>query len=86
MLYKVTMPDDFIIYVKEDEFAELKEVLEYMNLKYNAIVVEDKMYCIHWFDYIDDAWTAEWKTEDTFQPFLKEIINAEVEYFVEEFN
>lgn len=86
MLYKVTMADDSIVYVKEDEFAELKEVLEYMNLKHKAIVVEDKMYCIHWFDYIDDVWTAEWKTEDAFQPFLKEIINAEVEYFVEEFN
>ena len=86
MLYKVTMPDESIVLVKEEEFMELKEALEYMNLTYKAIVVEDKMYCIHWFDYIDNVWTTEWKTEEAFQPFLREIIDAEVEYFVEEFN
>lgn len=86
MLYKVTMPDESIVLVKEEEFIELKEALEYMNLTYKAVVVEDKMYCIHWFDYIDNVWATEWKTEEAFQPFLREIIDAEVEYFVEEFN
>ena len=58
----------------------------YLGLKYKAILIEDKMYAIHWFDYIDDEWSIVWCTEDKFERSLEDVKDAEVEYYIKEYN
>ena len=60
--------------------------MELLSVKYTVIVVEDKMYAIHWFDYIDDEWNIIWCTKDEFERNLEDVKNAEVEYYIEEYN
>ena len=78
--------DNYTIYVKEDEYDDFARAMALLSLEYTAIVVEDKMYSIHWFDYIDDEWNIIWCTEDKFENSLKDVKNAEVEYYIEEYN
>jgi hypothetical protein len=44
------------------------------------------MYSIHWFDYIDDEWSIIWCTKDEFDSVLIDVKDAEVEYYIEEYN
>jgi hypothetical protein len=86
MLYQVIMPDNSVVILFEEEFPELKEALEYMGLDYQASIVEQKMYCISWFDYIDEVSRITWCTEDDYKEKLQEFIDAEIEYEVTEYN
>lgn len=85
-LYYVEFEDGNGLYVKEDEYDEFARAMELLSVKYTAIVIEDKMYAIHWFDYIDDEWSIIWCTEDEFKRSLEDVKNAEVEYCIEEYN
>ena len=85
-LYYVEFEDGCGTYVKENEYDDLARAMALLSVKYTAIVVEDKMYAIHWFDYIDDEWAIIWSTEDQFAGYMKDIIEAQVEYHVEVFN
>ena len=78
--------DNYTIYVKEDEYDDFARAMALLSLEYTAIVVEDKMYAIHWFDYIDDEWSIIWCTKDEFERNLENVKNAEVEYYIEEYN
>ena len=78
--------DNYTIYVKEDEYDDFARAMALLSLEYTAIVVEDKMYSIHWFDYIDDEWNIIWCTKDEFERNLEDVKNAEVEYYIEEYN
>ena len=78
--------DNYTIYVKEDEYDDFARAMALLSLEYTAIVVEDKMYSIHWFDYIDDEWNIIWCTKDEFERNLEDVKNAEVEYNIEEYN
>ena len=78
--------DNYTIYVKEDEYDDFARAMALLSLEYTAIVVEDKMYSIHWFDYIDDEWNIIWCTKDEFDSALIDVKNAEVEYYIEEYN
>lgn len=78
--------DNYTIYVKEDEYDDFARAMALLSLEYTAIVVEDKMYSIHWFNYIDDEWNIIWCTEDEFERNLEDVKNAEVEYYIEEYN
>jgi hypothetical protein len=78
--------DNYTIYVKEDEYDDFARAMALLSLEYTAIVVEDKMYSIHWFDYIDDEWNIIWCTKDEFDSVLIDVKNAEVEYYIEEYN
>ncbi len=86
MLYQVTMPDESIVIVLEEEFSDLKKALDYMGLNYQASVIEEKMYAIHWFDHLDETWLITWCTEENYKDKLQEIIDAEVKYEVTEYN
>ena len=85
-LYYVEFEDGNGLYVKEDEYDEFARAMELLSVKYTAIVVEDKMYAIHWFDYIDDEWSIIWCTKDEFDSVLIDVKDAEVEYSIEEYN
>jgi hypothetical protein len=86
-LYLVEFKNDgYSIYVKEDEYDDFARAMALLSLEYTAIVVEDKMYSIHWFDYIDDEWNIIWCTKDEFDSVLIDVKNAEVEYYIEEYN
>jgi hypothetical protein len=78
--------DNHTIYVKEDEYDDFARAMALLSLEYTAIVVEDKMYSIHWFDYIDDEWSIIWCTKDEFDSVLIDVKDAEVEYYIEEYN
>ena len=78
--------DNYTIYVKEDEYDDFARAMALLSLEYTAIVVEDKMYSIHWFDYIDDEWNIIWCTKDEFDSALIDVKDAEVEYYIEEYN
>ena len=86
MLYKIVLQDDSIIFSTEEEYLDLKKALDYMGIKFDAYIVSDKMYAIHWYDYIDEEWAIIWSTEEQFAGYMKDIIEAEVEYHVEVFN
>ena len=86
MLYNIIFEDGTDILVEYLELADALKAFNYLGLIYKAILIEDKMYAIHWFDYIDDEWSIIWCTEDKFEKSLEDIKDAEVEYFIKEYN
>ena len=86
MLYKAIIEDGNVIFITEEEYLDFKKALDYMGVKIEAHIVTDKMYAIHWFDYIDDEWAIIWSTEEEFAGYMKDILTAEVEYRVEAYN
>ncbi len=87
MLYCITLPDESVVYITtEEEYNDLVKALDYMGLEYKAHIVQEKMYCIHWYDYIDEIWATIWATEDTFAQHMADIKEAQVEHHIEVFN
>ena len=78
--------DEYSIYVKEDEYDDFARAMTLLSLDYIATIVTKPMHAIHWYDYIDDEWNIIWCTEDEFERNLEDIKNAEVEYYIEEYN
>ena len=78
--------DNYTIYVKEDEYDDFARSMALLSLEYTATVVTEPMYSIHWYDYIDDEWNIIWCTEDEFESALIDVKDAEVEYYIEEYN
>jgi hypothetical protein len=86
-LYLVEFKNDgYSIYVKEDEYDDFARAMALLSLEYTATVVIEPMYAIHWYDYIDDEWSIIWCTEDEFERNLEDVKNAEVEYYIKEYN
>ena len=86
MLYKIVIEDGNIIFGTEEDYLEIKKTLDYMGIKFDAYIVSDKMYAIHWYDYIDEYWRVIWCTEEEYEEQLANVIEAEVEYYVEAYN
>ena len=86
MLYKVIIEDGTILFSTEEEYLDIKETLDYMGIKFDACIVEDRMYAIHWYDYIDDEWRIIWSTQEEYESIMYDIIKAEVEYEIQVFN
>jgi hypothetical protein len=86
MLYNIIFEDGTDIFVEYLELIDTIKVFNYLGLNYKAHLIEDKMYAIHWFDYIDDEWSILWCTEDKFKRSLEDVKDAEVEYYIKEYN
>ena len=86
MLYNIIFENGIEVFVEYLELVDALKAFNYLNLKYKAILIEDKMYAIHWFDYIDDEWSILWCTKDKFERSLKDVKDAEVEYYIKEYN
>ena len=86
MLFKLYYGEEGFVYVTEEEYDSMRTVFNYLNVPYKATLVQEKMYRIKWYDYIDEEWKDIWRTEDNFKETLDEVIKAEVEYEVVEFN
>ena len=86
-LYNVEFKNDgYSMYVKEDEYDDFARAMALLSLEYTATVITEPMHSIHWYDYIDDEWSIIWCTEDEFERSLEDVKNAEVEYYIEEYN
>ena len=86
MLYNIIFEDGTDIFVEYLELIDAIKAFNYLGLNYKAYLIEDKMYAIHWFDYIDDEWSIVWCTEDKFERSLEDVKDAEVEYYIKEYN
>ena len=87
MLMMICMHDkDEYIYCEINEYREICEALNYLGVEHTDYIVEDKIYRITWFDDIDEEWKDIWSTEEDYEGWMEEIIKAEVEYEVREFN
>jgi hypothetical protein len=78
--------NDEIMFVTVDEYYEVAESLQYLGLEHIDYFVNEKMYRIIWYDYIDDEWRDIWCTEDKYKENLDLVIESEVEYKVVEYN
>lgn len=86
MLYNIKFENGIDLFIEYLELADALKAFNHLGLKYKAILIEDKMYAIHWFDHINDEWSIVWCTKDKFEKSLKDVKNAEVEYFIKEYN
>ena len=86
MLYLVSLGTGNKLFATEDEYQEIKKSLEYLGIKVSAEIVQEKMYRIQWFDYIDEEWTDIWCTEDNVADGLNAVKLSEVEYKLTEYN
>ena len=86
MLYNIIFESGIEVFVEYLELVDALKTFNYLGLKYKAILIEDNMYAIHWFDYIDDEWSIIWCTEDKFERSLEDVKDAEVEYYIKEYN
>ncbi len=77
---------DEYMYVTEETLEETTEALKVLNIAYEIIVIEDKVYRITWYDYIDETWNEIWCTQEEYEEKLALVLEAEVEYKVTEFN
>lgn len=74
------------MYATAEEYLELYDTLNYMNIKHDDCVIDDKVYRITWYNHIDEEWQDIWCSEETFDEELKAITDAEVEFRVTEYN
>jgi hypothetical protein len=74
------------MYITQEDLEETIKTLKYLNVAYEVYIVQDKMYRITWYDYIDEEWTDIWCTSDEYEETLPKVIEAGVEYEVTEFN
>ena len=74
------------MYITQEDLEETIKTLKYLNVAYEVYIVQDKMYRITWYDYIDEEWTDIWCTLDEYEETLPKVIEAGVEYKVTEFN
>ena len=86
MLLKLYYGEEGFVYVTEDEYESMRKIFNYLNVPFEATLVQEKMYRIKWYDDIDEEWNDIWCTEDNYPDMLKEVKLAEVEYEVVEFN
>ena len=86
MLYLVHIATGNKLYMTLEEYKELKKAMDYLGIKVTAELIEEKMYRIQWFDYIDEEWTDIWCTEDNVADGLNAVKLAEVEYKLTEYN
>ncbi len=77
---------DEYMYITQGELESTKDALRYLNIAFEVYVVEDKMYRITWYDYIDEEWTDIWCNEEEFEEQMNIVKKAEVEYRVETYN
>lgn len=85
-LFIMNYGEEGYVYVTEEEYEAMKQVFKYLNVPYELMPIEYKMYRIRWFNYIDDEWQDIWCTKDDYLDTLKEVIAAGVSYEVVEFN
>lgn len=74
------------MYITQKDLEETIETLKYLNIAYEVYIVQDKMYRITWYDYIDEKWSDIWCTSEEYEEKLSMIIEAEVEYEITEYN
>ena len=86
LLFKLYYGEDGYVYVTEDEYDSMRKVFNHLNVPFKVVQVKEKMYRIKWYDYIDEEWKDIWCTKDTYLNMLKEVVLAQVDYEVVEFN
>ena len=74
------------MYITQEDLKETIETLKYLNVAYEVYIVQDKMYRITWYDYIDEEWTDIWCTPEEYEENLPKVIEAGVQYKITEFN
>lgn len=74
------------MYITQEDLEETIETLKYLNVAYEVYIVQDKMYRITWYDYIDEEWTDIWCTPEEYEEKLPKVIEAGVQYKITEFN
>ena len=77
---------DEYMYITQETLEETIEALKVLNIAYEVYIIEDKVYRITWYDYIDEEWTDIWCTSEEYEETLPKVIEAGVEYKVTEFN
>jgi hypothetical protein len=77
---------DEYMYIPQEDLEETIETLNVLNIAYEVYTVQDKMYRITWYDYIDETWNEIWCTPEKFEEKLALVLEAEVEYVVNEYN
>lgn len=86
MLFKLYYGEEGYVYITEEEYEPMRQVFNHFGLSYEVALVKEKMYRITWYDYIDEEWKDIWCTKDNYPDMLKEVMFAQVEYTVKEFN
>ena len=74
------------MYITQETLEETIEALKVLNIAHEVYIIEDKVYRITWFDYIDENWNEIWCTPEEYEEKMALILEAEVEYKVTEFN
>ena len=77
---------DEYMYITQETLDETIEALKVLNIAHEVYIIEDKVYRITWFDYIDENWNEIWCTPEEYEEKMALILEAEVEYKVTEFN
>lgn len=77
---------DEYMYITQETLEETIEALKVLNIAHEVYIIEDKVYRITWFDYIDENWNEIWCTPEEYEEKMALILEAEVEYKVTEFN
>ena len=85
-LFSVKLINGDLIYMEHEEYSEMKKVFELLGTTYQAEVVTSKTYRIDWYNYMDEEWDIIWCSKDEFESTISEVIRAEVEFYVTEYN
>lgn len=85
-LFSVKLTNGDLIYMEQEGYLEMKKVFELLGTTYQVEVVTSKTYRIDWYNYMDEEWDIIWCSEDEFESTISEVIRAEVEFYVTEYN
>lgn len=77
---------DEYMYITQETLEETIEALKVLNIAHEVYIIENKVYRITWYDYIDENWCEIWCTPEEYEEKLALVLEAEVEYKVTEFN
>jgi hypothetical protein len=75
------------MYCEMSEYYEICEVLQYFGQEHTDYIVEERVWRITWYDYIDEEWSDLWCTnEESYMITIEDVREAEVEYRVKIYN
>lgn len=77
---------DEYMYIPQEDLEETIETLNVLNIAHEVYIIEDKIYRITWYDYIDETWNEIWCRPEEFEEKLALVLEAEVEYVINEYN
>ena len=79
--------NDEYMYCEMNEYYEICETLLELGIVHTDYIVDERVWRITWYDYIDEEWSDLWcANEESYMITIDDVREAEVEYRIKIYN